>query len=160
MTSNADLLHGFYESFQRRDHEAMAASYAAEATFRDPVFGQLANWRIGAMWRMLCERATDLVLTADHIVADTDTGSAHWEARYTFSATGRPVHNVIEASFRFAGGRILRHDDRFDLYRWARQALGMKGLLLGWSPPVQNAIRSQASRGLEGFIRKNGLGPK
>jgi len=159
MTSNADLIRQFYAAFGRRDHQAMAGCYAPDATFRDPVFGELAGWRIGAMWRMLCERATDLVLTADHIVADADTGSAHWEARYTFSATGRPVHNAIEASFRFTGAKIIRHDDRFDLYRWSRQALGLKGVLLGWSPPVQNAIRSQAGRGLDSFIRKNGLGP-
>lgn len=160
MSQNAEMIRTFYQAFQRRDHQSMAACYAPAATFQDPVFGELVGWKIGAMWRMLCERATDLVLTADHIVADGDTGSAHWEARYTFSATGRPVRNVIEASFRLADGKIIRHEDRFDLYRWSRQALGLKGLLMGWSPLVQNAIRSQASRGLEGFIRKHGLGPK
>ena len=35
--------------------------------------------------------------------------------------------------------------------RWARQALGGKGLLLGWAPPVQAAIRRQAARGLAQF---------
>ena len=69
------------------------------------------------------------------------------------------MHNVIAASFSFADGKIARHTDRFDLYAWARQALGLKVLLLGWSPPVQQAIRAQAARGLDAFIRKNGLGP-
>ena len=151
-------MRAFYDAFARRDHAAMAACYAPDATFRDPVFGELAGWRIGAMWRMLCERATDLEVDASDITADAATGSAHWEARYTFSATGRKVHNVIEASFEFEGGLIHRHLDRFDLYAWARQALGLKGLLLGWTPPVQRAIRSQASRGLEAFIAKHGLG--
>jgi hypothetical protein len=68
------------------------------------------------------------------------------------------VHNLIDASFVFADGKIVRHIDTFDLYRWARQALGLKGRLLGWAPPVQNAIRAQAARGLEAFVRKNGLG--
>jgi ketosteroid isomerase-like protein len=158
MDPHADLIRGFYAAFQRRDHQSMAACYAPDARFRDPVFGELTGWHIGAMWRMLAERATDLTLTVDNIVASGDTGSARWEARYTFSATRRPVHNVIEASFRFDNGRIVRHVDSFDLYRWARQALGLKGLLLGWAPPVQQAIRAQATRGLEAFIRKNGLG--
>ena len=89
-------------------------------------------------------------------MADDTRGSARWEARYTFTATGRHVTNVIQATFEFAGGKIRRHVDRFDLYAWARQALGLKGLLLGWSPPVQGAIRAQAARGLAAFMKRGG----
>jgi ketosteroid isomerase-like protein len=160
MHPNVALLQNFYAAFVRRDGVAMGACYAAGATFRDPVFETLQGWRIGAMWRMLCERATDLELTVSGIKGDARAGSAQWEARYTFSATGRAVHNVIDASFAFAGGRIVRHEDTFDLYRWARQALGVKGLLLGWTPPVQRAIRAQAARGLDGYVLKHALGPK
>ncbi len=154
MQTHLDLIRTFYAAFQRRDHATMAACYAPEATFFDPVFRGLAGARIGAMWRMLCERATDLELEVGAITADAERGSAHWEATYTFSATGRRVHNVIEASFRFREGHFQEHTDRFDLYAWARQALGLKGVLLGWSPPVQRAIRAQAARGLDAFIRK------
>jgi len=158
MQPHVDMIRNFYAAFQRRDHEAMAACYEPEAAFSDPVFERLAGWKIGAMWRMLCERGTDLQLAASGIEADANSGSAHWEARYTFSATGRRVHNVIEASFRFRDGRIRHHTDDFDLYLWARQALGLRGVLLGWAPPVQKAIRVQAARGLEAFIQKRGLG--
>lgn len=103
------------------------------------------------MWRMLCERATDLRITFREVSATGDSGSAHWEAWYTYSATGRAVHNVINASFTFQDGLIARHYDRFDLYAWARQALGLKGQLLGWAPPVQAAIRRQAARALARF---------
>jgi hypothetical protein len=102
----------------------------------------------------------DLDLSVANVAAGAERGSAHWEARYTFTATGRPVHNVIEASFDFAGGKIQRHVDTFDLHAWARQALGFKGLLLGWAPPMQRAIRAQASRGLDAFVSKHGLGPR
>ena len=156
MHSNAELIRGFYAAFQRRDHAAMAACYAPDATFSDPVFRDLQGPRVGAMWRMLCERATDLRIEASGIEADEDRGAARWEAWYTFSATGRPVHNIIRASFTFRDGRILHHTDAFDLSAWARQALGLKGLLLGWTPFVQNAIRAQAARGLDAFIRKQG----
>jgi ketosteroid isomerase-like protein len=158
MQLQADLIRTFYGAFQRRDHAAMAACYAPDAAFSDPVFRDLRGARIGAMWRMLCERGTDLRIEASGIEADIDRGRARWDAWYTFSATGRPVHNIIQASFQFRDGFIQSHIDSFDLYAWARQALGLKGLLLGWTPFVQSAIRSQAARGLDAFIRKHGLG--
>jgi hypothetical protein len=109
----------------------MGACYGPGATFQDPVFGTLERERAAAMWRMLCERAQDLALTISDVAADDARGSARLEARYTFTATGRHVTNRIQASFEFAFGRISRHVDRFDLYAWARQALGLKGMLLG-----------------------------
>ncbi len=148
MHPNTALLTRFYEAFGRRDHAAMAACYRPEAHFSDPVFTDLQGPQISAMWRMLCSRATDLRVEASRIVADDQRGSAHWEAWYRYSATGRPVHNIIEASFTFEAGLIATHRDRFGLYRWTRQALGLKGILLGWAPPIQRAIRGTAARGL------------
>lgn len=158
MPAPTETIRAFYEAFGRRDHAAMAACYAPGATFSDPVFPDLRGQRIAAMWRMLCERGTDLRLRADAITADAGHGSARWEAWYTFAATGRPVHNIIHARFEFRDGLILRHRDSFDLYRWARQALGLRGVLLGWAPPVQAAIRRQAARALDTFMRTHGLG--
>ena len=65
------------------------------------------------------------------------------------------MENRIDAAFTFRDGRIVRHQDRFDLYRWARQALGPKGVLLGWLPPVQDAIRRQAAATLAAWQAKN-----
>lgn len=157
MHPHAELIQAFYAAFQRRDHRAMTACYTPDVEFHDPVFTHLSGWRVGAMWRMLCERATDLRIEATNVRASAEAGSAHWEAWYTFSQTGRSVHNRIEASFVFQGGKIRRHTDAFDLYAWARQALGIKGLLLGWTPPVQGAIRKQASRALDTFSEKHRL---
>ena len=157
MHPNEQLIHTFYGALQRRDGLAMGACYGPGATFQDPVFGLLQRTHAAAMWRMLCERATDLDLTISDVTADDAHGSARWEARYTFSATGRHVTNRIRAQFEFTAGRIHRHVDRFDLYAWARQALGLKGVLLGWTPPVQQAIRSRAARGLDAYILKHGL---
>ena len=66
--------------------------------------------------------------------------------------TGRAVHNPIDATFEFRDGLIADHRDDFDLYAWARQALGPVGLVLGWSPPVQGKIRGEARKGLEEFM--------
>ncbi|MEL6180398.1 MAG: nuclear transport factor 2 family protein, partial [Myxococcota bacterium] len=138
-------------------HAGMAACYHRDVRFSDPAFTDLRGWRAGAMWRMLCERAKDFELTFSDIDADDHKGVAHWEARYTFSATGQKVHNIIDAQFTFRDGLIVTHDDRFDFYRWASQALGFKGKLLGWLPPVQNAIRKQANGSLDAYISKRGL---
>ena len=148
---NAELIQRFYTAFQRLDAEAMAACYAAEVRFSDPVFTDLRGAAAGDMWRMLCSRAEGFSLTFDAVQADDRQGSAHWVARYRFSATGRQVVNRIQARFRFEGGLIVEHHDQFDLWRWAGQALGAKGLLLGWAPPVQGAIRRQAAKGLAQF---------
>ena len=149
--ANTALINRFYEAFARTDGETMAACYAPTAHFSDPVFTDLNGPEVGAMWRMLCSRAEDLKVVHSGVEADETTGSAHWEADYTFR-TGRKVHNVIDASFRFEHGLIVDHEDSFDLWAWTRQALGPIGVVAGWSPPVQGKIRSEAAGGLQEFI--------
>lgn len=154
MHPNAERIATFYAAFADRDADAMIACYHREVAFSDPVFPDLRGARAGAMWRMLCARAKDLRLEIRAIVADDRAGTAHWEAWYTFSATGRAVHNRIDAEFEFRDGLIVRHRDHFDLWRWSRQALGLKGALLGWSPLVRNRVRTQAAAGLDTFIER------
>ena len=151
MHPNAELIQSFYAAFAKRDSAAMNACYAQDVEFNDPVFQTLRGDDARRMWRMLCARAKDLNVVARHIEADDLEGHAHWVATYTFTGTGNKVENRIDASFVFRDGRIVKHQDRFDVYRWARQALGLKGLLLGWLPPVQAAVRKQAAQGLRAF---------
>ena len=148
---NAALIARFYDALGRRDAAAMIACYAPDATFSDPVFPSLDAAGVAQMWTMLCARGKDLTVVASDIAADAETGRAHWVATYTFSATGRRVVNRIDARFEFRDGRIVRHEDRFDLREWLRQALGLKGALLGWLPAVQNAARAQAAKALAGW---------
>jgi ketosteroid isomerase-like protein len=151
---NAQRIADFYAAFARRDAASMAACYALGAHFVDPVF-DLHGAEIGAMWTMLCARGQDLRIEARDIAADKERGQAHWEAWYTFSTTGRPVHNVIDAAFAFDDdGRIVRHQDTFDLWRWSRMALGAKGAALGWTRTVKKAIRAQARKGLDAWIAR------
>jgi len=129
----------------------MAAAYAPDAHFWDPVFQDLTGAQAGAMWRMLTGRAEDLTVElADHS-SNGDTGSAHWIAHYTFTQTGRKVVNDIHASFRFADGLIVDHRDEFDFTRWARQAIGVAGLL----PPVRSTVRKKARAGLDEYMQKS-----
>jgi ketosteroid isomerase-like protein len=151
---NTELIARFYTAFQQRDAETMAACYADDVVFSDPAFGELRGEEARDMWRMLVARAQDFSLTFDGVEADELNGRAHWVARYTFSQTGRTVVNRIDARFVFREGRIAEHRDTFDLWRWTRQALGIKGALLGWTPFVQGAIRAQARKGLDLYRRK------
>lgn len=151
MHPNAELISMFYAAFAAGDHATMASCYADDATFQDPVFGELDADEVRAMWRMFCTSGNDIETTFHDIVADDSAGSAHWEAIYPFPKTGRRVHNKIDASFGFRAGKIIRHTDHFDLYRWSRMALGPLGVALGWSPIVKDQIRSQAKGQLACF---------
>ena len=52
-------------------------------------------------------------------------------------------------------GRIVRHQDTFDLWRWSRMALGAKGAALGWTPLVKKAIRAQARKSLDAWMARS-----
>lgn len=152
MNPNSNLVTAFYEAFQERDHAGMIACYHPSIHFSDPVFADLRGNEAKAMWHMLCERGTDLEVTYRDVTADDAEGRAHWEARYTFSKGSRLVHNVVDASFGFQDGLIIRHTDTFDLWRWTRMAIGPAGTALGWSGPFQNKVRATAMGGLRKFI--------
>jgi len=156
MHQNAELIRSFYTSFGNRDATGMAACYHPSVKFSDEVFVELEGARAAGMWRMLCERGKDLKIEFRDIEADDFTGRAHWDAWYTFSTTGRTVHNSIDARFEFNDGKIIRHRDSFDFWAWARQALGPIGALLGWSGFLRNRVRSQAASNLTAFLTKRG----
>lgn len=155
MHKNEQLIEKFYTAFQKRDHQTMNSCYHDDIEFSDMVFIGLKGHQAKSMWHMLCERGKDLEITFSGISANDQKGKAHWEAKYTFSVTGNKVHNIIDATFEFCDGKIIKHQDTFDLWRWAGLALGLKGQLLGWLPPVQASIRQQGMKGLEAFIEKN-----
>jgi len=148
------LVRDFYAAFARHDAEAMARCYHADVFFTDPVFPALRGRDAGDMWRMLLSRAKDLEITLDEASADDDGGRAKWTARYTFTKTGRPVVNRVDAMFAFREGLIVRHYDSFSFWRWASQALGPVGKLLGWSLPIKWKVRKDAAAALEKFAHR------
>jgi ketosteroid isomerase-like protein len=151
--ANRETIERFYAAFGQCNGAAMTAEYAEDAHFRDPAFGDLDGSDIGAMWRMLTSRATDLKIELHEHEAGEESGSAHWIARYTFS-TGRPVVNDIQAKLHFdESGKIVDHVDEFDFRRWARQALGPSGTLVALPPPLRSKARAKALDQLEQFKR-------
>lgn len=145
-----ELVNRFYHALAAGQGDEMAACYADDIIFEDPAFGELAGEDARDMWRMLCSRSKDL--TVEHTVLNaTDTGATvRWIANYTFS-TGRAVRNDITATMTIRDGLITDHRDVFDVWAWSRQALGIPGLLLGWSPPMRKKIRASALASLERF---------
>ena len=95
---NLETIRRFYAAFDAHDGEAMAACYAPDATFSDPVFPDLHGDEAGDMWRMLTGRAEDLKVELRVSDGRRATGRANWIAHYTFR-TGRKVVNDIDASF-------------------------------------------------------------
>ncbi len=151
MHPNEALISNFYKAFSEGDHSTMESSYVDDARFSDPVFPELDASQVRSMWRMFCTSGNDINVTFSDVKADDTDGSAHWEATYKFPKTGRLVHNKIDATFKFQGGKIASHTDNFDIYRWTRMALGPVGVLMGWTPMVKGQVRKQAASQLERF---------
>lgn len=144
----------FYTAFAQLDDATMASCYTEDAAFDDEAFSLRGRREVAGMWGMLCD-ATRKKGRADWKLEfhATNDASAHWDAHYRFSATGRLVLNRIDATFTFTpDGKIARHVDRFDFWAWSRQALGPPGLLLGWSPWLRAKVRKQAAANLQRYL--------
>jgi len=155
--ASTDVVNLFYEAFARRDAAGMAACYHPQATFEDPAFGPLDRAAACAMWAMLLGRSADLTVTHQILGESGAAVTARWEARYTFTRTGRQVLNRIEATFTVVDGLIHTHRDRFSFWAWARQAFGPAGLLLGWTPMFQAKVRAEALRALVAYRAKTSV---
>lgn len=140
-----DLIKDFYTAFQNMDAEEMCACYHNDIEFEDPAFGKLKGDRAKNMWRMLCQNAKDFKIEFSDITVNEKDGTAHWEAHYIFSKTGKKVHNIVDAKFEFKDGKISKHIDTFDLHKWAKQAMGFKGLLLGGTSFFKKKLNQQTN---------------
>ena len=125
----------------------MAACYAPDVHFSDPVFPDLRGHEAGAMWRMLTERGTDLRVELLEHSADGDRGSAHWRAYYTFTQTGRSVVNDVRAD-----ASLPRRAHRRPRRRLRLPSLGASGArperpALGWTPLLRAPCGAGRARG-------------
>ncbi len=102
-----------YAAFAALDAKTMAQCYADDAHFDDEAFSLRGRHQIGGMWSMLIEAIKkqgrkDWKLE----VRDITENSAHWEPTYRFSATGRMVHNIIDAEFEFDSQGLIKRQAR------------------------------------------------
>jgi ketosteroid isomerase-like protein len=163
-----NIIETFYTAFANGDAQTMGACYHPDAEFTDEVFVGLKGKEVPAMWRMLIERSKgEMEITFSHVQLNAgeppqiqagdlpQTGSADWVAVYVFSTTGRRVINRIHAEFEFKDGKIWRHRDSFNLHKWASQAMGFKGKLLGGTSFLRKKVQKTAREGLNRYLSRN-----
>ncbi len=155
MTPNEEVIYQFYTAFANRDYKTMQNSYADEAIYNDAVFVGLNVKETQAMWQMLLSQSADIQVKFSDIKELDGVVTTSWEARYTFSATGKKVVNRVEATFELFDGRIIRHTDNFNFYKWAKQAFGFGGFLLGWTNVFKERVRQTAQSKLENYLQKS-----
>lgn len=144
-----DLIHTFYTAFANADAEGMIRCYHDQIRFQDPAFGVLHGADAKKMWSMLVRPG--IRVSFRNVIAEDVKGSADWIAEYEFGKSKRHVVNQIHAEFEFQDGKIIKHTDHFDFWKWSRQAFGLSGLLLGWTPWLQKKVRTQVLARLKAF---------
>ena len=149
------LINTFYTAFAKVDWQTMADCYHADVQFSDEAFVGLKGKEVGAMWRMLIERSnSNLIIHFSNVQASAEKGTADWVAEYVFSTTGRKVINHIHAEFEFKDGKIWKHTDSFNLHKWASQAMGLKGQLLGGFGFFRKKVQQTARISLLKFMER------
>ena len=154
MSDTRAVVERFYEALARRDANAMAACYADDASFTDPVFGELRGEAVRDMWRMLLGRSSgDMTVSVQFLGGATDgtTQQLFATISYTFSRTGYKVRNEIATFMKFRDEKIVQQIDDFNFYRWSRQAFGIAGWLAGWTPAFRRKVQAEAAAGLARF---------
>jgi hypothetical protein len=152
MKNSLTLANDFYNAFQNKDYWTMQQAYATNSSFEDPVFGELNAEQTKKMWKMLIKNGNDLELKYEILESDHHKVKVRWIAKYTFSRSKRLVINEIFSTLIFENEKIILHTDQFDFYKWARQAFGFSGLLLGWTKFFKNKTREGALISLNKFI--------
>lgn len=153
--TESDVITSFYTAFANHDAEGMIELYHDEIEFHDPAFGSLKGDRAKSMWKMLLGQAKgNLKVAFRDVSASGGKAKAHWTASYEYGAKKRKVVNEIDAIMDIENGKIVKHVDHFDIWKWSSMALGVPGTLLGWTPFIKSKIRKQANTSLDKYITK------
>lgn len=152
------VANNFYSAFQQKNANGMIECYHQDLQFEDPAFGKLSYAQTCGMWKMLCESAKDLSIEYSILKSEDNYVEVRWIAEYSFSKTGKFVHNEIIAQLMFRDGKIIQHTDNFDLFKWAKQAMGLQGWLIGSTPFFRKKLQQQTNYQLAKYMQKNNLG--
>ncbi len=152
MLPREQIIEEFYSGFADGNSVTMCSCYHQEIVFQDPIFGILVGNDAKDMWEMLIKKSKgNLEINFTEVFSDGKRGSANWTAKYIFSSTNNFVFNKIHAEFEFFDGLIYRHADTFNFYSWAKQAFGIKGFLLGWTPFFKKKVQHEALQSLRKY---------
>ena len=152
--NNTETIKKFYTSFSNGNVNEMLECYHKDIVFQDPVFGELKGERAFKMWEMLLsQKKEDTIISFNTIEATNETGKVNWVAKYLYGEKKRKVINNVSARFKFKDGKIIEHFDTFNLWKWTKQALGISGFLIGWTPFMKNKIQQTTNNKLDDFIK-------
>jgi len=153
--NNKEVITKFYTSFSNGNYKKMLECYHKDIIFEDAVFGKLKGDKAFKMWEMLLsQKKGETIINFDNVQATAESGKANWVAEYYYGDKKRKIINRVSAEFKFKDGKIIQHIDSFDLWKWTKQALGIAGLLIGWTPFIKNKIQKTTNKRLDEFINK------
>lgn len=155
----SQTLHRFFTALAARDTQGMLNCYAHGVRFEDPLFNLSGEREIMGMWALLFK--ADVWALEFHTVKTLNNhGSVRWEATFRYTPTGKVVYNGVYSQFYFDDdGLILSQRDNFDFWRWARQAYGFMGLMIGWTPLMWDHAREQAEVSLQEVLAEQVVAP-
>lgn len=153
MTPSEKTIHQLYTSIANGAISEIQECYHSNVKFNDPIFGTLNGNEVPEMWKMLIEKSKGK-LTIDYTIIKSNVhkGSAQWTATYTFGKKQRQIKNTIQSDFYFKEGLIIKQNDNFDIWTWAKQAFGFPGFLLGWTGYMQDKIHKKARLSLKDYM--------
>ncbi|KAG8751620.1 hypothetical protein FRC14_007723 [Serendipita sp. 396] len=177
VTSGEQLVEKYLAAYKAYDLAAMDACTDPEFTFSDPAFPSLnckyeprSSWPIGhpnfvsvakqakGMFSMFVNNREKNKMELEYKDIKKGINDLTYTATYTvrYIFTGRPVTNVIQSTFTISptSNLLLSQVDAFPFYTWAKQALGLPGLLLGWTGYLQSQVQHNAGQSLEKYMKK------
>lgn len=145
----------FYNAFSNHNSSEMINLYHEDVIFSDPAFGILKGDRAKKMWDMLLSNDQSNLTIQYQIIESSDhDATIKWIAKYRFGPSKRSVVNHVTARLKIDKGKIVEHQDSFNLWKWSKQALGISGLLLGWTSFMRNKIQQKTNHTLDKFINQ------
>lgn len=153
-------LERFFDALRRCDKAALRDCCSPGLRFDDPLISitgrdDRLDW-CTLLWTP-CDGDGQRIwhLELDDVHTRGPLGTARWNLRYRYTPTGRLIELAVTSQFTFdPDGSITAQRDSFDFWRWSRQAHGLLGLLLGWTPLLWDQARDQARVSLEDHQRR------
>ncbi|MCZ7594930.1 MAG: nuclear transport factor 2 family protein [Hyphomicrobium sp.] len=127
------LTERLFSALQRRDAQAAAACYHDDASFSAPIIGEVEGRNVEALWRTIFAATQNSALNFGVVDVGLTTARVEGVLAYSFISSGRGVISRFESVLHIRDQLVVRHEDTFDAWNWARMAFGSEGLMFGWS---------------------------
>jgi SnoaL-like domain len=100
--------------------------YTPDATYSDPVFGDLGAGSAQRIWPFILAHIQRAKWHFEIVDVGIDSAKISSRVDFDFALTGRPVSLQIRSRVYERNSLITSHEDDFDLPAWSRMALHIK----------------------------------